>query len=216
MSAKEGARVIHLDKYLADTGAASRREAKAYIRRGEVTVDGVPTRARSRRSRRPQSSVCAASRCAIRPVIITCSTSPPASSPRRPTAASQRCSICSRRSCGALGSCPRGGWTRNRPVCCSSRTTETMSTVLSRRKSMCRRSISRARMGSRRMRMQSASRRASSSATGRSACPPGSSACRSRGAAASRFMRGNTTWSSGCSPAAGRRFCSCTGCRSGR
>ena len=34
-----------LDKYLADTGAASRREAKAYIRRGEVTVDGVPARA---------------------------------------------------------------------------------------------------------------------------------------------------------------------------
>ena len=45
MSAKEGARVIRLDKYLADTGAASRREAKAYIRRGEVTVDGVPARA---------------------------------------------------------------------------------------------------------------------------------------------------------------------------
>ena len=37
--------MIRLDKYLADTGAASRREAKAYIRRGEVTVDGVPTRA---------------------------------------------------------------------------------------------------------------------------------------------------------------------------
>ena len=45
MSAKEGAHVIRLDKYLADTGAASRREAKAYIRRGEVTVDGVPARA---------------------------------------------------------------------------------------------------------------------------------------------------------------------------
>ena len=44
MSAKEGAHVIRLDKYLADTGAASRREAKAYIRRGEVTVDGVPAR----------------------------------------------------------------------------------------------------------------------------------------------------------------------------
>ena len=42
---KGGARVIRLDKYLADTGAASRREAKAYIRRGEVTVDGVPARA---------------------------------------------------------------------------------------------------------------------------------------------------------------------------
>ena len=37
--------MIRLDKYLADTGAASRREAKAYIRRGEVTVDGVPARA---------------------------------------------------------------------------------------------------------------------------------------------------------------------------
>ena len=36
--------MIRLDKYLADTGAASRREAKAYIRRGEVTVDGVPAR----------------------------------------------------------------------------------------------------------------------------------------------------------------------------
>jgi len=45
MPAKEGERVIRLDKYLADTGAASRREAKAYIRRGEVTVDGVPARA---------------------------------------------------------------------------------------------------------------------------------------------------------------------------
>ena len=32
-------------KYLADTGAASRREAKMYIRRGEVTVDGVPAAA---------------------------------------------------------------------------------------------------------------------------------------------------------------------------
>ena len=37
--------MIRLDKYLADTGAASRREAKAYIRRGEVTVDGVPAAA---------------------------------------------------------------------------------------------------------------------------------------------------------------------------
>ena len=37
--------MIRLDKYLADAGAASRREAKAYIRRGEVTVDGVPARA---------------------------------------------------------------------------------------------------------------------------------------------------------------------------
>ena len=37
--------MIRLDKYLADTGVASRREAKAYIRRGEVTVDGVPARA---------------------------------------------------------------------------------------------------------------------------------------------------------------------------
>lgn len=37
--------MIRLDKYLADTGAASRREAKAYIRGGEVTVDGVPVRA---------------------------------------------------------------------------------------------------------------------------------------------------------------------------
>ena len=37
--------MIRLDKYLADTGAASRREAKMYIRRGEVTVDGVPAAA---------------------------------------------------------------------------------------------------------------------------------------------------------------------------
>ena len=37
----EGSDMIRLDKYLADTGAASRREAKMYIRRGEVTVDGV-------------------------------------------------------------------------------------------------------------------------------------------------------------------------------
>ena len=35
--------MIRLDKYLADTGAASRREAKMYIRRGEV--DGVPAAA---------------------------------------------------------------------------------------------------------------------------------------------------------------------------
>ena len=40
--------MIRLDKYLADTGAASRREAKAYIRRGEVTVDGAALRARAR------------------------------------------------------------------------------------------------------------------------------------------------------------------------
>ena len=40
LTIEEGSDMIRLDKYLADTGAASRREAKMYIRRGEVTVDG--------------------------------------------------------------------------------------------------------------------------------------------------------------------------------
>ena len=45
LTIEEGSDMIRLDKYLADTGAASRREAKMYIRRGEVTVDGVPAAA---------------------------------------------------------------------------------------------------------------------------------------------------------------------------
>ena len=45
LTIEEGSDMIRLDKYLADTGAASRREAKMYIRRGEVTVDGAPAAA---------------------------------------------------------------------------------------------------------------------------------------------------------------------------
>ena len=193
-------------------GARPRRISAAARSRSTVC----PPARRSRRSRRPLSSACADRSCAIRHIITICSINPPASSPRRPTAVSRRCSICSRRSCGASGSCPLGGSIRTRPACCSLRTTGTMSTVSSRRKSTCRRSTSRARMDSPRARMWTALHRALSSATGRSACPPGWSCCRSRGAAASRSMKGNIIWSSGCWPAAGRPFCSCTGCRSGR
>ena len=192
---------------LADTGAASRREAKAYIRRGEVTVDGVPARV-------PEQKIAETAVVCLRGQPLRYQTyhyymlHKPAGV-LTVTADRSQLTVLDlfppelRR----FGLVPAGRLDKDT-------TGLLLVTASSRRKSMCRRSISRARMGSRRMRMQSALRRVSSSATGRSACRPDSSACRSRGAAASRFMRGNTTWSSGCWPAAGRRFCSCTGCRS--
>ena len=101
--------MIRLDKYLADTGAASRREAKAYIRRGEVTVDGVTARA-------PEQKVAETAVVCLRGQPLRYQAyhyymlhKPAAFSPRRPTAVSRRCWICSRRSCGASGSCPPGG-----------------------------------------------------------------------------------------------------------
>ena len=93
--------MIRLDKYLADTGAASRREAKAYIRRGEVTVDGVPAAAPEQKIAETAVVCLRGSRCTIRHTIIICSTSRPVSSRRRATAVSRPCWICSRRSCGA-------------------------------------------------------------------------------------------------------------------
>lgn len=157
--------MIRLDKYLADTGAASRREAKAYIRRGEVTVDGVPARAPEQKVAETAVVCLRGQPCVIRRIITICFISPPAFSPRRPTAVSRRCWICSRQSCGASGSCPPGGSIRTRPACCSSRTMATMSTASSRRKSTFRRSISRARTASPQARMWIVLRRASSSAT---------------------------------------------------
>lgn len=208
--------MIRLDKYLADTGAASRREAKAYIRRGEVTVDGVPARA-------PEQKIAETAVVCLRGQVLryqayhyymlhkpagvltaTADRSQPTVLDLFPPELRR------------FGLVPAGGSTRTRPACCSLRTTGTMSTVSSRRKSTCRRSTSRARMDSPRARMWTVLHRALSSATGRSACPPGWSCCRSRGAAASRSMKGNIIWSSGCWLAAGRPFCSCTGCRSGR
>ena len=81
------------------------------------------------------------------------------------------------------GSVP-AGTAALRPCSGSSRTTGTMSTASSRRKSTYRRSILRARTGCRRARMPSASRRALCLVTGRGVCPRGSNACQSRAAAA--------------------------------
>ena len=188
--------MIRLDKYLADTGAASRREAKAYIRRGEVTVDGVPARA-------PEQKIAETAVVCLRGQVLryqayhyymlhkpagvltaTADRSQPTVLDLFPPELRR------------FGLVPAGRLDKDTTglLLVTSRTTGTMSTVSSRRKSTCRRSTSRARMDSPRARMWTALHRALSSATGRSACPPGWSCCRSRGAAVSRFMRGNTTW----------------------
>lgn len=208
--------MIRLDKYLADTGVASRREAKAYIRRGEVTVDGVPARA-------PEQKIAETAVVCLRGQILryqayhyymlhkpagvltaTADRSQPTVLDLFPPELRR------------FGLVPAGRLDKDTTgLLLVTDDGDYVHRVITP-KSTCRRSTSRARMDSPRARMWTVSHRALSSATGRSACPPGWSCCRSRVAAASRSMKGNIIWSSGCWPAAGRPFRSCTGCRSGR
>lgn len=208
--------MIRLDKYLADAGAASRREAKAYIRRGEVTVDGVPARA-------PEQKIAETAVVCLRGQVLryqayhyymlhkpagvltaTADRSQPTVLDLFPPELRR------------FGLVPAGRLDKDTTgLLLVTDDGDYVHRVITPKKHG-RRSTSRARMDSPRARMWTALHRALSSATGRSACPPGWSCCRSRGAAASRSMKGNIIWSSGCWPAAGRPFCSCTGCRSGR
>lgn len=139
--------MIRLDKYLADTGAASRREAKMYIRRGEVTVDGVPAAA-------PEQKVSETAVVCLRgqplhyqtyhyymlhkPSGVLTATSDRS----QPTVLDLFPPELQR-----FGLVPAGRLDKDTTGCCSSPDDGTMSTASSRRKSTCRRSTSRARTG---------------------------------------------------------------------
>lgn len=176
--------MIRLDKYLADTGAASRREAKMYIRRGEVTVDGVPAAA-------PEQKIAETAVVCLRgqplhyqtyhyymlhkPSGVLTATSDRS----QPTVLDLFPPELQR-----FGLVPAGRLDKDTTgLLLITDDGDYVHRVITPKKHV-RRSILRARTGCRRARMPSASRRALCSVTGRSACPRGSNACRSRAAAA--------------------------------
>ena len=171
--------MIRLDKYLADTGAASRREAKMYIRRGEVTVDGVPAAA-------PEQKIAETAVVCLRgqplhyqtyhyymlhkPSGVLTATSDRS----QPTVLDLFPPELQR-----FGLVPAGRLDKDTTgLLLITDDGDYVHRVITPKKHVP------ARTGCRRARMPSASRRELCSVTGRSVCPRGSNACRSRAAAA--------------------------------